>query len=355
MDTVYYIAKVVAITELILIVLLIVVSYLLKVIFSAKEKRNAKLAVKIHEQLTALFNSNQTNIPTTTFKFFKKNILIFLVKFSEFENIKAQFPNWDNIVAQLSNHVFKPVGRKFSSAHGWFKRYIAVLCFGYGFDHADNKLLTKLTGDDNLLVSMNAAKAIAKFPTLDLIKSVVYTFAKGRRLQQSADAVILAQEGQNFVPMLLQILQEAQDPYVKTFCYRLLTQLPSSGGINPSIETDIANENLDLKIAALNYLAHTPTDQAKAIIFKSLDDPRWQVRAVAVKILGDIGDESVISPLTVSLKDPEWWVRINSANALMLLGKPGISALREQLPEADKYAYEAAQEVLKTIPTTEGS
>ncbi len=354
MDKLFYIVKIIAITELILVVLLLILSYGMKIFFHFKEKHNIKISTHIDQQLEATFNG-QIKLSDTMINFFKSHLLTFLINLSHFEAKKNQFINWDNVIKQLSDVILKPQARVLSTSRQWFKRYLAVLCFSYGFDPEDGKLLKKLLNDDNLLISINTARVIAEFPLPELITAVVYSFAKGRRLQQAANAEILAKGSQDFSPAIIEILQKTQDPYVKSFCYRLLTQLLSSDQICSTAESDVLSENITLKIAVLNYLGAIKNKAADTIILKFIHDPHWEVRAVVTRILGERGDESAIAELEKSLKDPIWWVRVNAANSLLKLGKKGIAVLKAQSPEIDRYAYETAQEVLKIVNTTEGN
>ena len=94
----------------------------------------------------------------------------------------------------------------------------------------------------------------------------------------------------------------------------------------------------------MNYAAKN--QYCFGMIKEYLDDEQWQVRAAAAKSLGMIKDYSALQALGKKLSDKEWWVRIRAAEALGELGDEGAQILKDQSMEKDKYAYEAASQVL---------
>jgi len=56
-------------------------------------------------------------------------------------------------------------------------------------------------------------------------------------------------------------------------------------------------------------------------------DEAWPVRAQAVRSLGMIADAGTLPLVTAALGDPEWWVRLRAALALMRFGAAGRNAL----------------------------
>jgi HEAT repeat protein len=68
---------------------------------------------------------------------------------------------------------------------------------------------------------------------------------------------------------------------------------------------------------------------------------------MAAKALGKLGRSEAVSPLTDSLKDREWWVRINAAEGLRSMGDRGIAALVGAIDTEDRYARHAAVATLE--------
>ena len=66
------------------------------------------------------------------------------------------------------------------------------------------------------------------------------------------------------------------------------------------------------------------------------------MRAVAAKGLGRIRHAAAAQALCGALRDREWWVRANAAEALRLIGPKGIEALDRMLDDRDVYARHQA-------------
>lgn len=109
--------------------------------------------------------------------------------------------------------------------------------------------------------------------------------------------------------------------YRKIFCYQLLEICVSEPLSFTSVKTDIHLGQLDLALAAMRYFAKQMTYQDKAVsqLIDVLHDSRWQIKATAAKLLGEMHAAKAKSALTALLKDDERWVRHNAAYALSLL------------------------------------
>jgi HEAT repeat protein len=63
---------------------------------------------------------------------------------------------------------------------------------------------------------------------------------------------------------------------------------------------------------------------------------------MAAKALGRVHDAEAIPALCAALRDREWWVRANAAEALKLTGPMGVEALEGMLQDEDLYAKHQA-------------
>ncbi|MCS6885977.1 MAG: HEAT repeat domain-containing protein [Acidobacteriota bacterium] len=113
----------------------------------------------------------------------------------------------------------------------------------------------------------------------------------------------------------------------------------------------VNSEQLDLRARAIRVFAATgvATPSEFELVLNCLSDRYWEIRAVAAKALGQIGDQAAVSKLTEALRDEAWWVRHNAAQALARLGQSGIEALQAQLHGEDKFAAETAKQVLEEL------
>ena len=79
--------------------------------------------------------------------------------------------------------------------------------------------------------------------------------------------------------------------------------------------------SLEVRISAARALGRLGTRAAVAALSRSVAWPEpWQLRAVAVRALGDIGEPGVVPLLLAALDDEVYWVAHNAARALVRLG-----------------------------------
>ena len=348
----FHLVKVVALVQLGIMITSLFLFYLLRLLFKVNDRLLKKKIEKITQLLHALID-NQIELSPTVAKLLGKNLRELLGCMRKIEDDTPTLPGWVTLKPQLANQILKPQARQLASSSKWLKQYLAILCYEYGINVKDEKLLSKLVHSETFIVSLNAARVIFKYPTTTSINALINSLAQGRRIQQSLYAEILVSEHTETNKTLLTAfsnrLADEKDPYVKTFCYRILMLLPLSDTPLKSTETDILNDNLDLKIAAIHYLAQFKDASSRQTLRQFLTDNEPTVKAVVAKLIGENHDEDGISLLEEKLHDPAWWVRINAAEALSKLGKKGISVLKRQSPEVDHFAYETAQKVLITL------
>lgn len=348
MNNLVSIVKMIVIIQIILIGCGILVLYLSKLFFELNKIFQKKKVEKIRFLLKKI-DDNPEFFNKSMIKFFKQSIEQVLKIIIEPEHA---FKNINNVLNLLTENVFKPKARELTFKRYWFKRYLAISCFAYGVDQEDEKCLIYLVNDKTFLVSLNAGRVIFKYPTTKTLNALIDCFSKERYLQQSAFTEIITSEKYDFQKLettIIERIQKESNPYIKAFCYRILSKIPRSINIISTIERDCDTDNKELKIAMLDYFTPSSDATIKNIIVDFINDSHWEVRAIACKKLGELGDESLISLLVSKLYDPEWWVRINAAEALAKLGANGVSELQNINPEHNKHAYDTAQIILSGL------
>lgn len=350
MDKVIYIVKFVSIFQVTLIVIFIALLYLTKIFVVSIEKRKKETRDEIVNKLNWHFN-NSVSVASSpkTMKLLKKSIEDVLFFLSELEKNKKESEHLRHFLEELSELVLKPSARTLSRSRKWLNRYVATLCFSYGFDEKDKLMILQLINDDIVLVSVNAAKIAVKFRNSFLINAMISYFSQGRRLQQSAYVELISKDNHNISSIIEDRLQEEKDLYVKIYCYRLLNKLPLSNNIIDKVKEDLEINSIDLKIAILNYISKIDDELKNDLLYTHAQAPHWEVKAVVAKLLDKVDSKKSLGLLDNMLKDSEWWVRINAAHTLGKKGKEGIEILKNQSPELDKFAYETATEVLRQI------
>lgn len=112
---------------------------------------------------------------------------------------------------------------------------------------------------------------------------------------------------------------------------------------------------------ALIDLAAFPFDDIRDIIFEALKDNNHRIRAIAAKIIGKMGDETVVPPILHMLYDDSWIIRSSAQEALsqlpskialpafrgILAAQSGDTALRKNIASVlGRYDTPEATEIL---------
>jgi HEAT repeat protein len=85
----------------------------------------------------------------------------------------------------------------------------------------------------------------------------------------------------------------------------------------------------ELRAKALRSLGELGYPDASPFVLRALDDESWRVRTQAANCAGRIGCLAAIPRLTELLGDEQWWVSYRAAEALYVLGEEGRRALAD--------------------------
>lgn len=347
-----------AMIQLVIIILLILVFLLTRLIMLLKSKHRQKVIDKICKILTEI-NTDANVLTNKVVQYLNKYIFEFIICLDNSKLDTSNINNWQAAKKILNKEVLWKQAKILSNSSRWFNRYLATRCYELAENTAEQEIIIKLVHDKTVLIMLNSALLIINNATAKSINALIDAFSNERRLLQTTLVNILkgqsVKDDKGIVVIINKRLQNELDPYVRMFCYRILSTLKASEQINYCVpENDLINTNVDLKIAALKYLAHSNYNKNKSILLSYLKDTNNDVRAAVIKALRRKKDLSLFSIFESMLKDPSWWVRINSAIALTELGEDGIIALKSQSIEKDKFAYETAQAALKIYKKNEG-
>ncbi|TVM04156.1 MAG: hypothetical protein CV087_01800 [Candidatus Brocadia sp. WS118] len=125
----------------------------------------------------------------------------------------------------------------------------------------------------------------------------------------------------------------------------------------PSFETlakdALESEDPGKREDAIIALGESKDTKAIEIISKALaNDPIEDVRLSAIDALLDIGDKSIVDPLSTALNDRDPWVRESAVEALGEVGgEAAIEFIKNALNDEDGSVRELAQEILEELNT----
>jgi HEAT repeat protein len=101
----------------------------------------------------------------------------------------------------------------------------------------------------------------------------------------------------------------------------------------------------EMKIVCIRALEKLGEPDMYPIIISGLQDEDWRVRAAAAKN-AEVFSEMVVDALASVLKDRNYYVRINAAQALSKLGDKGIAVLTRYTSSDDHFARDMAHYML---------
>lgn len=106
----------------------------------------------------------------------------------------------------------------------------------------------------------------------------------------------------------------------------------------------VAVGSFEEQIAAVKALATCGDAEPATVeaVLVALAAPGWQLRAQAAATAGALGVHDAVPALEAALCDRAWWVRKRSADALAVLGEPGVRALGRVAAGPDRFASETA-------------
>ncbi|MFZ4077748.1 MAG: HEAT repeat domain-containing protein [Legionellaceae bacterium] len=337
----FIVIKIVAIAQLALIFMLFFYAYGIKIYTYYETKQHHRIKQSVDEFLARAIKT-KGDLDKKKIRYFTRYPAILIERIEHFNQVHTS-KRWSTLRTAI---ITSFLTRKYEQSHDWYKRYLTCRIVQSLPEALEHERLLALLNDPVPLVSLTAAKLAIMNQSQELMDSVLDTFAQGRRIQQSLCSQLLVTTNINIIPLIKNRLQREQDPYIKAFCYRILLEIPRDREQAEENLEDINSTNVDLALAALSYSAHQYPSSMRSLGVLLLKDERWEIRARAAKLLGESGDTSVVSSLEESLYDSNWWVRINTAEALSALGTKGLAILKHQHQKKDPFAYDLAQQTL---------
>jgi HEAT repeat protein len=107
--------------------------------------------------------------------------------------------------------------------------------------------------------------------------------------------------------------------------------------ISPLFHLAIQHRNSDVRAAAVRAIGNAGAKSAELIINETLDDQAWEVRVQAAVAVGRLKLTELAPKLAEGLDSDNWWIQWRSAQALVKLGPIG-ERLLKQVPFDSKAA-----------------
>jgi HEAT repeat protein len=160
-----------------------------------------------------------------------------------------------------------------------------------------------------------------------------------QRVPRGMTGSALLQMGRDAVPELRRIAGH-EDPGVRAVAVTVLGLVGDSGDEGVAVKA-IGDPSPEVRAAAARALGRIGAMQADAALEAALDDPEHFVRAEAAEALGTIGDPSVIPRLVEIARTDRFKPARAAARAIAAIDPPTLQAEAGK-PEAGPHLHEAA-------------
>lgn len=117
------------------------------------------------------------------------------------------------------------------------------------------------------------------------------------------------------------------NPAVVVLAIDALAKAPSVPALKRLRAAAQTHPSVDVRAAALRSLGNAQDHKAGDVVIAGLSDGAWEVRAQAAIAAGRIGNFAAIAQLRKMVRDANWWVRLRAAQAMARLGPEGIASL----------------------------
>jgi HEAT repeat protein len=222
------------------------------------------------------------------------------------------------------------------------QRLLATLLLGHLGDRASWDTLRTLAESPDVTLSLSALWALVRIDPHAAADYLTPLFVERDDWAMSHVAGILKEASApvaGVLANLLPALPQERLPRALRIAEALRIDLPAD-----VLSAALASDDLELVTAALRIVA---TPGLRGQVRGLLAHADWQVRVLAAKALGRIGDASDVDRLTALLADREWWVRYRAAQAILelpWLGRAELDALQASL--TDRFAADILAQVI---------
>ncbi|MCH7471625.1 HEAT repeat domain-containing protein [bacterium] len=224
----------------------------------------------------------------------------------------------------------------------WTKRDLAAMNMGiYGIEEHIPLLERRLT-DSRMAVRFTAARSLGMIGTPEAVEVL---FRKGYTDLLDAPRIVeVVQNMQKHAKLPLQRILDTEDDPLDA----KLAAIDLVGDMGEYTMTGVLHEILkssdkEKVVRALKALGKISHPMSIDEILRRVTHEEWEVRAQAVKAIGQLEIEEAVPVLGQALSDSAYWVRRNAAEALVALGEPGYRELSRFEEFEDIYAQDAAR------------
>ncbi len=210
-------------------------------------------------------------------------------------------------------------------------------------------VIPQLLNDTNPHVRAQAAEWAGEHPRPELIRALLKLLNDPAKICRFTAQNSLLKMGHVAVPYLSQYLLQKSSP---AFAAALEVALGLAEPRFLSAALRLCRDfSPTARAMAARLIGQIGGKEGAAALVELLRDSEAQVRAEAARSLGKLGEWTSAPALANALADPAWDVRRAAGLALRSFGSPGVLLLRQSLNHEDKFACDMSRQILE-IPTS---
>jgi len=244
----------------------------------------------------------------------------------------------DRLIALADRLGLRDFARKQAQQTHLGTRLTALQALGHLHDAETFGEILAATDDDNTLVAITAAEALAEVDPARAVAVLIPKLAERRDWPRTHVFHMLEKAGSAVVSEpLYRCIRAASD---EDAVYLLQFAEIAEFDVRDAIAAELLRSRDDPEVLAAALKVASGHGGVTGLD-EFLDHTVWYVRMQATALLGRIGRTEDTGRLEKRLSDAEWWVRYRAAKALVglpMLTRPALEQIRSRL--RDPYAYD---------------
>ncbi|WP_160719380.1 HEAT repeat domain-containing protein [Isachenkonia alkalipeptolytica] len=244
-------------------------------------------------------------------------------------------------------HKIEEIRKKLKSSNPWRKRIATYQGGEFGLKEIAPLLLEQLKLKDRELLYITA-RALIKLEDRKYLKEILQAIGEDRSMEKN-NVLVLVELVEGDIRDILEEIMEGSDSFLHALALEIYGKRQYMEGV-PRIEKMVESPLKEIRIAALKGAAALG-DIGDADYFNKIaalkTDEQWEVRAFLAKYLKYVKNGHGIEILGSLMKDSNWHVRTNAANALKEQGEEGLKILVAMMDSEDGFAADKATEVIQ--------
>lgn len=330
-----------AITNLLILVLLLFMSW----IQNSKKNRQERFYAKWEPLLAEA--SVESKQPLSLPPLQRRDYVSFLLLWNRFQKNLRGESRWG--LLQLATDLgMDQVATRMMRSGDETEKALAALTLGNLKDYASWNLLQTMAESESGLSAQIAAGALAKIDSSRAVPILIPFLVKHREWPQTRIATIFGEMGSRIVSEpLVDAIRNADEADIPRLL-RYISFIQPHNAVLLVRELLSTHDDTEVIAACLVAVRYLEDRGSMASVIKSLDHPEWVVRVQAVNALGRLAGPAELDQLIRMLSDSNWWVRYRSAQALVHLpftDKKSLEAIQET--QNDRYARDIMAQVIE--------